>query len=348
MAAPRIAYVIFLVIGVPLRVLSIENQSVSVPRIERLKTAYQTIVTQQYKLDHIMDEFPELSKRAEAASTDFENSALNEGAEVLKEVLSLSLGSMWPEYRKEVKTAVLSGLEDIDYTEKQASEFIQKVHKRAEGMTSESDMLMLLSLNPRYIQTPEQEVSEGWIKTFDTADLLDYEGENFSIEIPMSWSVSDPGQSMAIQGFESGLGYGQVICLLMSSDISGSDMEDSEFDKSLFYDLKKAHSLNAEMLESERVNLNGLPGGKYVSDISAGLFGADDTLRSVTFMTKHQHHLITMNFIILDETDTDVSREEAEYAEYKRAIDNTELSIDSIQQKYMPLLHSIAESIEFQ
>ncbi|MFW5959819.1 MAG: hypothetical protein ACOCSE_01715 [Chitinivibrionales bacterium] len=322
-----------------------EAQSMQVPRIEKLKTAYQTIVTQQYKLDHIRDEFPELSNSAEAASSDFETSALNEGVGVLEEVLSLSLGSMWPEYSKEVKTAVVSGLEDIDYTEEQASEFIQKVHKRAEGMTSELDMLMLLSLNPRYIKNPEQEVSEGWIKTFDTADLLGYEGENFTLEIPMSWSVSDPDQSMAIQGFESGLGYGQVICLLMNSDVSGSDMEDSEFDKSLFYDLKKAHSLNAEMLASEQVNLNGLPGGKYVSDVSAGLFGDGDTLRSVTFMTKHQHHLITMNFIILDGADTDVSGAEVEY---KGVIDNPESSVDSIQKKYMPLLYSIAESIEFQ
>ena len=309
--------------------VSSEEFSTREPRWKQLSHAYGFVLGQQISLELIEQEFPDLKKDVKFAWFAFNSTALGESMKGVEEELSKMLGDEWFEYKKKIITQMDMLIGEQDLTRQQAVDFLQEVHQRARGEMPESILATLLSTHSRFTKNPELELSAGWKQTFRTKDHPKAKGVDFSISFPASWSRREGYRPNVVQFFQSGAGYGPIMCSLMVKDIplpEGYNLSENEM-KNFFMpnELKVFVPDNGVFIDAKAIVLEGVPAGMLISDQKIQRLDLTLSIRMTQFITIQGKSMIFIQFML-------------------PKMPNSEKSMDELQQKYLPTYRSIVNT----
>lgn len=299
------------------------------PRWKQLSQAYGFVLGQQASLELIEKNYPDIAKDAKGAWFAFNSTSLGESVKGVEEELSNLLGDKWPEYKKKMAAQMETLIRGQDVTYQQAVAFLREVHQRAKGEMPGPILAALLSAHPRFAKNPGLELLAGWKQTFRTKGHPKAKGVDFSISFPASWSKREGYRPNIIQFFQSGAGYGPIMCNLMVKDIplpAGYKITENEL-KEFFRpdELKDMIPDDQTFIDAKSIVLEGAPAGILVSDQTMQRLDLTLTMRMTQFITIHGESMIFVQFMVA------------------KAPDSKE-SLDELQQKYLPTYRAIANT----
>jgi hypothetical protein len=308
-----------------------EEISTKDPRWIQLSQAYGFVLGQQSSLEMIEKKFPDLAKDVKDAWYFFHSTALGESVKGVEEELHKILVDKWPEFEK-VMIAQRTLIGEQEFTRQQAIDFLQEVRKRAKGEMPESILTALLSAHPTFANNPGLELSTGWKQTFRTKGHPKAKGVDFSISFPASWSKREGYRPNIVQFFQSGAGYGPIMCSLIVRDIplpAGYKPTENEL-KEFFQpnELKDMVPEGGMFIDAESIVLEGAPAGMLVIDQTMQRLDLTMTMRTTQFITIQERSMILIQFVVTK-------------------LPNSKESLDELQQKYLPTYRAIANTFVF-
>ena len=306
-----------------------EEISTKESRWKQLSQAYGFVLGQQISLELIEQEFPDLAKDVRYAWFSFNSTALGESVKGVEEELSKMLGNRWSEYKKEMIAQMDMLIGEQDITRQQAVDFLQEVRQRSRGEMPESILATLLSAHSKFSKNPGLELSTGWKQTFRTKNHPKAKGVDFSISFPASWRKREGYRPNIIQFFESGAGYGPIMCSLMVKDIplpDGYNLSEREL-KNFFHqnELKDLVPDGGMFIDAKTIVLEGAPAGMLISDQEMQRLDLTLSMRMTQFITIQEKSMIFIQFMVAKMPDS-------------------EESMDELQQKYLPIYRAIANT----
>lgn len=288
------------------------------PKWKQVSQAYGFVVGQDYSLNRIATEFPDLAPEVRAASFAFMSTGLGDGAKALEAELERELGEKWPGEKAKLEQNLLSLVEKQELTREAATQFIEEVKKRAKGVMPESIRNTLLATNPAYVKSPGAELAAGWRQNYSTAKHPKAAGADITIGFPLSWRKRESTREGIVQVFRSGAGNGPILCNLICVKILEDSEEDATPDdmKEFFTEdmLKEMVEGAGTLIEARPMVIAGAQGGMTVFDTEQEALDVKMKMRSTTFMIVHKKHLIQVNFLIMGQFLDDMSFDEAQKA----------------------------------
>jgi hypothetical protein len=274
------------------------------PKWKQVSQAYGFILGQDYSLNRIATEYPDLAPSVRAATFAFMSTGLGDGANSLEGLLKAELGEKWPSVKTGLEKEIRSLAEKQVLTKEAAAQFVEEVQKRAKGVMSESVRNTLLASNPAYVKSPGAELSAGWRQNFSTLKHAKSQGADITIAMPLSWRKRESTRKGIVQVFRSGAGNGPILCNIMCNKI----LDDTDGDatpedmKEFFTDaaLKEMVPDGATFIEGRPMTIAGAMGGMNVIDITQENLDVKMKTRSTTFSILHKKHLIQVNFLIME------------------------------------------------
>ena len=247
----------------------------------------------------------------------------------IEEELSKMLGSEWFEYKEQMMAQMDILIREQDLTRQQAADFLEEVHQRARGEVPESILATLLSTHSRFTRNPVLELSAGWKQTFRTKGHPKAKGVDFSISFPASWSRREGYRPNVVQFFQSGAGYGTIMCSLMVKDIplpEGYNLSENEV-RNFFVpsELKNLVPDSGVFIDAKTIVLENEPAGMLISDQKVQRLDFALSIRTTQFITIQGKSMIFIQFML-------------------PKMPNSEKSMDELQQKYLPTYRSIVNT----
>jgi len=307
-----------------------EGMSTKEPLWKQLSQAYGFILGQKASLALIEERFPDLATDAKNARFSFDATALGESMKGVKGELSKLLGDKWPQYEKQMADQIDKLMEEQDFNRQQAVAFLQAVRQRAKGAMPEFILSTLLSVHPRLAENPGLELSSGWKQTFRTKGHPKAKGVDLSISFPASWSRREGHRPNIIQFFQSGAGYGPIMCNLMVKDIPlprGHKLSKKELQE--FFQpnvLKDIVPEGGTFIDAKSIVLEGAPAGMLISDQTTHRLDISLKMRMTQFITIHGKSMIFVQFMVAKGP-------------------NSDESLDQLQEKYLPTYRAIANTL---
>lgn len=307
-----------------------EEVSTKEPRWKQLSQAHGFILGQEVSLELIEQKFPDLATDAKNARFSFDSTALGESAKGVKEELSMLLGDEWPQFEKQMTVQMDKLMKGQYLTHQQAVAFLREVRQRAKGTLPESILSALLSAHPRFAENPGLELSAGWKQTFRTKGHPKAKGVDFSISFPASWSRREGYRPNIIQFFQSGAGYGPIMCNLMVKDIplpGGYKLKKKELQE--FFqpnELKDMVPEGGTFIDAKSIVLEGDPAGMLVTDQTVQRLDLTLKMRMTQFITIQGKSMVFVQFTVAKMPESDES-------------------LDQLQQKYLPTYRAIANTL---
>jgi hypothetical protein len=161
------------------------------PRWRQLGQAYGFVLCQQQALEAVERAFPDLEGSVQQVRAAFSASPFGEGAKTVEAELSGIIGY----------DARTSGAEFVSQTDavfakqtlsrEQATVCLAEVRARSGGDIPEPIRSTLLSANPRYLQHPVLELTEGWRRPYRTKGNARAKGVDVSLSVPASWRARE-------------------------------------------------------------------------------------------------------------------------------------------------------------
>ncbi len=299
------------------------------PRWKQLCQAYGFVLGQQTSLEMIERRFPDLAKEARRSLVSFNSTALGESAKGLESELSRMFGDKWPKMRAKMGTDLPAEIDEKLIKKEDAKMFFDEVISRGKGDLPDQIGMTLLSAHPRYIDDPHLEMTEGWKRTFRTKGHAKSKGVDFSISIPFSWSKREGERPNIIQFFQSGAGYGPIMCSLIVGRAPSPTPTKEEW-KEMFQPEGLKHMIpsGAMFIEAKSLVLEGSPAGVIVFDDTARRLDTELRMRRTQFITVQGESLIYIQFLA------------------SQMAGVTE-SLDELQKKNLPLYFAIVNSFVF-
>jgi len=299
------------------------------PYWKQLMHAKGFVVGQQLALEEIENRFPSLGRQVREAWFAFHSTALGESVKAIDVELSGLLGEKWTSVEEELINQIASFVIDQEISHQQAVDFLVEIHDRARGEMPKTILATLLAINPRFIQSPEQEIYSGWKQTFRTKDHPKAKGVDFSVSFPASWSNREGQRPNIIQFFRSENGNGYLTGNLMVQNIplpDGYTPDREEIEEMFSEELDDMIPEGANLIESRQLVLEGLPTGLIIFDMIEKRMDVEVRMRATQFIIIHNASMIFIQFIVSDPG-------------------NTGRSLDELQVKNLPLFMAIANTL---
>jgi hypothetical protein len=288
------------------------------PKWKQVGQAYGFFYAQNYSLNRITTEYPDLAPQVRLANFAFMATALGEGASALDQVLKREWPKEWADAQPKVEEEFLRLVNDQKLTRETAVAYIEEVNQRAKGNLPESIKMAFLANNPAYVKSPGAELSAGWRQNFSTLKHPKSAGADITIGFPLSWRKRESTREGVIQVFRSGAGNGPILVTINS----GKALEDAEGDfteddmKELFTDafIKESLPEGAILIEGRPMTIAGKTGVMSVFDLTQQELDVEMKSRFTTFTIAHRQHIITVSFQIMGNFLKDMTLEEAQKA----------------------------------
>jgi hypothetical protein len=187
------------------------------PKYEKVGEAYGYLRGQEYSLDAIKDEFPQLERSIWKARKSFESTfgKSKEGMQLyLTEYLGPDNFSKFDEY---LTSELIRTLGNQIYTVEEAISFISEVESRAKGNIPSPVLETLLSF--QFSERPQDELIMGFTTVFKTKGHPKSKNTDWQIKVPKSWIAEEADRPNIIQKFRSGFGAGHQTIMLMVKEI---------------------------------------------------------------------------------------------------------------------------------
>lgn len=306
---------------IPFAVHSVQAQKETTtrePKWKQVSQAYGFFYAQNYSLDLIAREFPDLAPQVRQANFEFMSTALGGGASALESVLVRE----WPQDWAEAKPKITKQFEEIvanqAFTRDVAEAYIKEVNQRAKGVLPVAIRDAYLAYYPAYVKSPGAELSAGWRQNFSTIDHPKANGANISFGLPLSWSKREGTREGVVQVFRSGAGHGPILCTLMCErvlDPSEGDFSEADM-KEVFTDsfIKESLPDGATFIEGRPMTIAGMPGVMSIFDIAQEELDIEMKMRFTSFVFAHKQHIIFINFQLMDKFLSGVTFDEAQKA----------------------------------
>jgi len=307
-----------------------EDLSTKIPRWKQLSHTYGFILGQDFTLNRIEQEYPDLSREIQEAKRQFSISALGEGAKGLEPELSLLLGEKWKSFKVELLEEIQKRLAEQVITKESAINFLKEVEKRSRGELNNDILSTILSTNKRYQDNPGQELVEGWKQTYRTKGHPKSKGSDISVSFPLSWSKREGDRPNVIQFFQSGAGYGPIMVTLMVKDLGlpvGTILSKNDL-KEFFTpnEMKDMVPEGSTFVEAKSITLENLPAGMLVCDKDMERLDFKAKIRMTQFQIICKNQMYILGFMLTKQQDSADS-------------------LDTLQSKYFPTFRVIANTL---
>ncbi len=186
------------------------------------------LMGQKSTLNRIKHDYPDLNIKAVKAELMFEGAFGQAENNILRE------------FKKELKDKFLSYIANIqDKSEailqsqqinrEMAVQFIQDVESRSKGEISPSILKTILHYH--YLDSPQNELQDGFYSLFSTKGHNKAKGIDFQLELPRSWGQKEGKRPNIIQYFNAGFEDRGVSALIMVLEIDPNDLSIGEYRK---------------------------------------------------------------------------------------------------------------------
>jgi hypothetical protein len=199
-------------------VTSVYGQSnYKMPKFKRVSQTYGYLIGQQYSLNMIIRKFPELEIHVLRAQFSF-NSTFGISAKKIKEYLIDYLGqNTFNQFDDELITEIKKSILNETLTKELATNFISEVEERARGNITSVVLETLLSF--QYFDRPQDELLQGFTKTFKTKGHPKSKNTDWEFKIPLSWKADEADRPNIIQKFVSDYGNGNQSIMILVKEI---------------------------------------------------------------------------------------------------------------------------------
>lgn len=288
---------------------TVENESTQVSQIDFklpsssdpkiLSRVYGYLKGQQFTLDRIKKEFPELELEVTKCELEFSLSFKKANKRITSEQKAL-MGEEFEKYEIEMMDNLKSRVSAQEITKDLALGFIEEVKQRAKG-NIESPVLETL-LTYQFIDNPSKEFSVGFVNTYSTKNHPKTKGVTINAKLPLSWSQQEGDRPNVIQKFVSENGKGQEIILFMVKDLGlPSDYKITQEELNDFFtesELKQMIPEGSEFISAQKITLDNHTGGQLIFKTIQQQLDFSITMQATHFVTIYDGKMIFLQCMV--------------------------------------------------
>lgn len=267
---------------------------------EDLSRAYGFCIGQNYSLDKIATEFPDLSLEVQKSRLEF-NSAFKSSFTEIENILKKSFSSKWADFQRQMKVQINNSLATTRLTKEQSISFIHQVKARSKGEIESPVLEILLINNPTFKNNPEKEFLEGFTKSYRTKNHYKSKGVDFEIKFPMSWAIKEGIRPNVIQLLTSENGHGFDSIVLMVKEIPIEDnysISEEELDYLFSKDvLKEIIPSGGEYISSKPITLDRQKGAMLIFQQDMQRMDLTLRMRALHFITIYKNKMISIQCV---------------------------------------------------
>ena len=323
----KFIFSILLLLIITRNVFSQANESLVKPKNKRIIQAYGFILGQNYSLDKINSEYPQLKSQIEIAQLEF-NSTFGKAVDSLKCYLINSNGeAKFNEFEKKLKIEINKLFGEQLITEKIAISYLEEVKSRAKGNIPTPVLETLLTF--QFYDNPEQEFLLGFTNVFKTNGHPKSNNTNWNIRVPKSWKSEEAERPNIIQKFTSDYGSGFQNIMIMAIEFnSNKKLNYINYETNDFFtkeNMVKYIPEEAKFISFSNIKIENKTGGMLEYEIITERLGLKLKLRVVEFMFVDRNKLCILKGNVGSE--------------------NIDYDLSPLMEKFRPLYKLVANSI---
>lgn len=271
-----------------------DTEENSRPLINDLSRTYGFNVGQQYTMDNIKNNHPDLSSKILQLEHEW-RSVFGNSISNIESELKILMQDKWEEYNKELKSSLRLYFGD-KVTREQALEFIDLMKKRCQGDIESPVIETLLIYNTTFKTTPSEEFLRGFKRTFESDGTGKSKGLKFKIEYPSSWHIREAKRPNLIKFFTSENGRGFVYSSILVNDLQ-KELKATFTEKELDYliNTKEGNKDLAEIFfeKESLIEMANTMGVEDISDVTTQEMVLDNYPGALLDFTGFQQRLDT-------------------------------------------------------
>jgi hypothetical protein len=318
---------LILIIFLPFPVFSQITDNVKKPKIERVSQAFGYLAGQEYSLNYIKNEFPQLENNVLIAKMAFK-STFGKSKSGMEDYLSNYLGEVkLKSFNDNLIVEFEKRMNNQTLTEEIANNFIKDIENRAKGSISSPILETLLSF--QYADSPHRELLAGFTTTFKTKGHAKSKNTDWQIRAPKSWRAKEGDRPNIIQSFTDDFGDGLNNIMLMVKDMPVSKgTKFSNQEKNEFFTEKEMKIMvpnEAKFISFSKMTLDSNIGGMLEIEQTVSRLDLNLKMRMVQFMFIRGSKIYTLTGTVSSA--------------------NMEDNLAPEMEKYLPLFRLVANSI---
>lgn len=196
--------------------------------IKGLAQAYGFILVQDFALERIKSEFPELAPTVALVNAQF-NSSFSSIKSKLKEQLVIAMGKkLFDKTDQNIKKQLRATLGKQVITYENAQGFLHQVKERAEGNIESPVVEYLLAV--KYLSHPVGEFLDGYRQRFNSDGHRKAQELKLVLQVPKSWKETEGERPHIVKKWTSHNGTGMEMILLSILDAEGYTPSNNEIE----------------------------------------------------------------------------------------------------------------------
>ena len=286
---------IFFMLAISVQAISAQNPESSL--FTDLTKTMGFITGQNYTLNFIKTEYPNLALQVQIAESEFETS-FGDAVENIDGLLLETFGEEYTEFFKMMEKEVSSSIFPQQFTQEVAANFIAASELIARGEIPSPVLETLLTY--QFIDWPMEEFTLGYNRIFRTKNHPKAKDVDFQIRYPISWRPEEGERPNIIQKFTSENGRGLEGINLMVKDmplpsdytITEQDIEDLFAEEEI---LKEMVPEGGKFISAKPIVLDKHKGAMIVFDYVAQQLDINITSRILLLITIYNGKMIFIN-----------------------------------------------------
>lgn len=194
--------------------------------IKDLFQAYGYIIGQDYSLERIQKEYPELSGGVEIARAQFHAAFPKIKSKFEEHLLSILDEESFEIYRSQLKGQINKTIAKQTITKNDAQDFLRQIQERAKSNIHSPIIEYFLSI--QYLNNPVGEFFDNYRQRFRSDGHPKAQGIDLVLQVPKSWKAKDGERPHIVQKWISQNGTGSGMMLLDIRDMQGYSMSNGE------------------------------------------------------------------------------------------------------------------------
>jgi hypothetical protein len=292
----RIVFTCIIIVTLLPRALG--QSDIKAPLYIDLSKTHGFCLGQQFSIEHIQQQFPELAAQATKAQLEFDL-VFQPAYENIRKILYNLAADKMQESENQLRNLVADKFKASPVSKQDALAFINLVSLRAKGKIDSPFLETLLIYHPEFEKDPALEYMQGFTQTYQTKGHPKAMGINFQIQYPKSWEAKEADRPNTIQMITSENGRGFNYIALMVRDIAlpkGYKMTQAEI-KEIFApkSLQTTIPKGGTFISAKSVVLDGRQGGMIIFDQDVQRLDVTVKFRNIQFVTFYNNKLIMIH-----------------------------------------------------
>jgi hypothetical protein len=264
--------------------------------VDDIVMAYGYLYGQDYSLNKIKKEYPELKNEILISEAKF-NLSFRKSKERIINKLNTLLGSKKDEVFDLFENKLVETLSNQTYTIEDAVYFIQNLTDRAEGIIESPILEMLLTY--QFIHNPVKEMTSDYTKKYSSNNHFKSKGLDFTIRVPKSWSMEEAERPNIVQKFTSENGEGEQSLKIMVYNLPDEIKKMGVSDKREYFESMTEKDFltdEDEFISFDEIKLDNIYTHKMVYISTMNTQGMKIKNKRTAYITYYDDKLIMLDF----------------------------------------------------